>query len=170
MSISARSLREMERMAADGSLLLDPPYQRGDVWTTLQRVNLIRSLLLRVPIAAVIVNERGLMPTWRDEEVWYAVIDGKQRITTALLWFRGKLEIPASWLPPQYLPEGSSDLVTYNDLTRAGQMSMDRSFIVPLAAARLNSLALEAEVYGLVNSAGTPQTEEDLARARSLTL
>lgn len=39
-------------------LLLSPPYQRGLVWGHKRKVNLIRSLLLGVPIPSIVVNDR----------------------------------------------------------------------------------------------------------------
>lgn len=48
---TARSMRDLVRHVEDGGLELNPPYQRGDVWTTEQRMNLVKSLLLGIPVA-----------------------------------------------------------------------------------------------------------------------
>lgn len=74
-------------------LLLDPPYQRGDVWGVERRRNLIRSILLGLPIGALIFNDR-FSAEWKGpkaESLKMAVIDGRQRITTLLLFMRGGL-------------------------------------------------------------------------------
>src|ERR1044071_6477591 len=126
MHVQALSFREMVNNARSGALVLDPPYQRGDVWTEEQRVNLIRSLLMGVPIPALIVNRRGGNSAWSEKygdvgEAWYACIDGKQRITTGVLWFTGYLFIPSSWLRPEFLPEeGVGSLASYRDLSLPG--------------------------------------------------
>ena len=174
MHTQALTLREMAKNVSLGALTLDPPYQRGDVWTEEQRVNLMRSLLMGIPVAALIINRRGANLLWQENhgdpgECWYACVDGKQRITTGVLWFTGQLLIPSSWLRPEFLPEsGAGPLVSYPDLSLPGQRWMGQNFTLPVAEAQLPSLEVEAEVYGLVNGAGTPQTEEDLARARAL--
>lgn len=169
---TARSLTELARMVADGSLLLDPPYQRGDVWTTNQRVNLIKSLMLGVPVAALVLNQRGSNTAWRHNEgdpgeVWYACIDGKQRMTTMLMWHRGELAVPADWFEPEEV-ESPGSWLTRAGLTKVGQRFCDRKFLIPVAEAYLSSLAEEAEVYDLINSAGTAHAEADLATARAM--
>jgi hypothetical protein len=170
MHIHALSVRELARMARDGDLDLNPPYQRGDVWTTEQRQNLLKSLLIGIPVAAIVLNRRGANSLWEEaegrEDSYYAVIDGKQRITTGVMWFCGDLRIPSSWLRPEFLPADAPELISYRQLTGPGQRFMGLNFTMPVAEGQLPNLAMEAEVYGLVNLAGTPQTAEDLARAQ----
>jgi hypothetical protein len=142
------------------------------VWTTEQRVNLIRSLLLGVPVAALVLNRRGSNTAWKQNEgdpgdIWYAVIDGKQRLTTMRMWWDGELAIPAEWLEQRMLGDHCLAMVTVRDLSDVGRRFLDNRFIIPVAEANLGSLAEEAEVYGLINSAGTAQTAADLARAEA---
>jgi hypothetical protein len=174
MSATGRSMRDLVRQLDDGGLLLDPPYQRGNVWTTKQRVNLVRSLLLGVPVAALVLNRRGDNRAWKRNEgdpgeVWYACIDGKQRLTTMALWWSGEFAIPADWLEQRMLSGGHClSQVTCRDLSDTGRRFMDNRCVIPVAEAQLGSLAEEAEVYGLINSAGTAQSEADLKRAASI--
>lgn len=173
MSATARSMKDLVHHIDDGGLLLDPPYQRGDVWTVEQRVNLIRSLLLGVPVAAIVLNRRGSNTAWTSNEgdpgeVWYACIDGKQRLTTMQLWWSGKFYIPAEWLEDRMVQPGSNHIVSVDDLSPIGRRYMDNRFIIPVAEAMLGSLAEEAEVYSLINSAGTAQTADDLERAEAV--
>jgi hypothetical protein len=169
----ARSLREMVRMVADGSLDLNAPYQRGDVWAGEQRVNLIRSLLLGVPVAAIVLNRRGGNADWRRNEgdpgeVWYACIDGKQRLTTAVHWWNSKLAVPAEWIDSVFVAESRDGLVVNSMLTEVGQRLVGSRFLIPIAEAQLGTLAEEAEVYGLINSAGTAQSAADMDRAAAV--
>jgi hypothetical protein len=111
----ALSLREVSRLVTDGNLDLNPPYQRGDVWTHLQRVNLIKSLLLSIPIAALILNRRGSNNAWKKNEgdpgdVYYAMIDGKQRTLTALMWFTDRLAVPTEWFRSEWVPPSLTSL------------------------------------------------------------
>lgn len=168
----ARSMRELARMVADGSLDLNPPYQRGDVWTTGQRVNLMRSILLGVPIAAIVLNRRGGNVAWRQNEgdpgeCWYACIDGKQRLTSMVQWFDTALAIPTEWMDAEYVrPEYRHfRYVTSGHLTSTGARMVSSRCLIPVAEAQLDALAEEAEVYSLINSAGTAHTAADLRRA-----
>lgn len=173
MSGTNRSMRDLVNQIGNGALDLNPPYQRGDVWTTEQRVNLIRSLLLGVPVAALVLNRRGSNAAWKRNEgdpgeVWYACIDGKQRLTTMQMWWSNQLSIPAEWLEQRMLGDWHClAMVQAVDLSDVGRRFMDNRCTIPVAEASLDSLAEEAEVYGLINSAGTAQTAADLARAEA---
>lgn len=164
---------EAFRVHADG-ILLDPPYQRGPVWTVEQRRGLVKSWLMGLPIPAIILNDRS-NPGWaqanpNDDLVhYYAVIDGKQRIMTWLAWTEGDFAVPASWFNPEWVDrtEDTDDgpYTRYPWLTPTGQRTMKNRAQMPTAEAKLATVQEEAEVYLLVNGAGTPQTDADLARA-----
>lgn len=172
------SLTPTNRLAEDvyhqvgkGSILLDPPYQRGSVWTDGQRLDLMYSMMTGYPIGTAIFNNR--MPWYRDGvRVSYAVIDGRQRLETICDWFDGKLLIPASWMElgwvdPTSRTRKTSDgpYVSAADLTEGGQRHVSSRMSLPLVIAQVDSIGEEAEIYRLVNSGGTLQTPENLARA-----
>lgn len=153
----------------NGTLTLDPPYQRGDVWTTTQRVMLIKSLLLGIPVAALVLNERGAQNRWWDGQKliggsYYACIDGKQRITTLHMWMHDKLPVPAEWFDPLYLTRRPADhpVVHRRDLTEDGQRVLGNLFHIPVVNARLGTVEEEAEVFDLINFAGTPHVDPRL--------
>lgn len=172
MSSSKESIVQLLRQWRDGSLDVNPPYQRGDVWTLDQRVNLIRSLLRGTAIPAIITNQRP------DGDVLRAVVDGKQRLTTLRMWFDGELAVPASWFPAEMVvtaidleAEGLADeygdtgpYVFFTGLTGIGQGATTR-IAVPVVEAQAPTVADEAEIYLLVNGMGTAQTAEDMSRA-----
>lgn len=168
---SARSLADMVHSVESGDLALDTPYQRGDVWTVDQQRNLIKSLLLGIPIAALVINRRGDNRAWEQRsgavgmnEPYYACIDGKQRLTAVRLWLGNQLRVPGGWF--EGMPPG--ELVTYGQLAIAPQRFFRNQAILPVAEATLGSVAEEAEVYDLINTAGTAHSTEDLARASAV--
>ena len=66
------------------TLTIKPPYQRRPVWGLRQKVKLIESILLRLPIPELFIDE-----TTDDEgNTSFAIIDGQQR-TRAVLQFMG---------------------------------------------------------------------------------
>lgn len=170
-----RSVGELVHMVQDGTLLVDTSYQRGDVWTTPQRVNLLKSLLLGIPVPAIIVNLRGDLQPWRDlypdSEVHYALVDGKQRLTTLRLWMEGKLRVPAEWFDDERIAWASVPIgamnITFDMLTLPAQRGFKR-MVMPFAVARLPTLAEEVEVYLLINREGVEHTEAELAHAQSV--
>lgn len=146
----------------DGLLRLDPPYQRGTVWTTDQRIALVRSWLMGLPVGSVVVNER--------EGHVLAVVDGRQRIETALMWFSGRLRVPASWFEPNEVRRtvgtGDGPYVGWHDLTVMGQTMVKTSrAVLPRITVHLPTVRAEAELYLLLNGGGTPQTGHDMANA-----
>jgi hypothetical protein len=178
MHASNRQAREVARLATGGEMDLNPPYQRPSVWTEDQRINLVRSWLSGVPVPAVIINTRGGNPAWEigpQREVpgghYYAVVDGKQRIETAVAWFDGDLAVPASWFDPAEIETTveteDGPYVTFTGLTAVGQRFMHNRSMLPVIEAGAGSIEEEADLFLLVNTGGTAQSEEHLANAAS---
>ncbi len=172
-SATHRSLREITNLVRNGDMTLNAPYQRGPVWTMDQRIGLIRSLLLGVPIPAVVINDRN-NSDWADglitmDDPLYSVIDGKQRIETMLLWFDDILAVPASWWDPgdvditEDTPDGP--YVRYGGLSRIARRVFQNYAAIAVVEGKLSTVRAEAEVFCLVNGEGTPVTSTDFDRA-----
>lgn len=170
------SLTPTNRMAVDvyhmikkGRIVLAPPYQRGSVWTTDQRMDLMYSYLSGYTVGVVVFNDRMSARWGKNFEIAYAVIDGKQRLETIAAWFDGELAIPASWIPEKFIATtrdtGDGPYVTVNDLTENGAAYVESCMPLPVVTAQLATLAAEAEIYRLVNTGGTAHTPDELARA-----
>lgn len=153
-------------------LILDPPYQRGAVWTLDQRIALVRSWLMGTPIQGIVLNDRA-RTTWKGESPdsgSIAVVDGKQRVMTAAAWFDGELAVPATWFTPEWLTDEFVQTedglyVTHKHLSRPGRTMAKMNFKLPRIEATLATVEEEAELYLLVNGGGTPQTAADMANA-----
>ncbi len=152
---------------------MDPPYQRGHVWSALQRENLILSFVQGLPVGAVFINRRVL-----DFSQPERVVDGKQRLTALFDFIDGGLEVPAEWFPPYSVRGGESHLqvagraagksrVSFPDLAQAGQRRFSH-LTVSVYETSLPSEAEEAELYLRINFGGEPQGEQDRARARAV--
>ena len=95
LSQTNRPIEVVNYWKSSGGLLLSPPYQRGDVWGMTRRKNLIRSILLGIPIPSIIINDRA-SAGW-DDYTTCAVIDGKQRMTTILMFLENQFSVPGDW-------------------------------------------------------------------------
>jgi hypothetical protein len=147
---------------------LDPPYQRGDVWSDEQRVSLIKSLLQGLPIGVIFLNSRDIMEPVR-------VVDGKQRILAIRAFLEGSLAVPREWFSdenerptgPDILSttKAGSALVTGLDLTDSGRLSFELNHPVAVYETSLKTEAQEAELYLRINYGGVAHTEADLVRA-----
>lgn len=178
LSASDRQVRELARSFRETfGLDLQPPYQRGRVWTEDQKVALVRSWLTGTPTGVVILNDRstteweqvnGYDPASRGEAV-YACIDGQQRISTAIDWFGDEFAVPASWFATEDITAteetGDGLYVRWSGLTVARQRHFANRAQLAVAMARVSTLQEEAEIYLLVNGGGTPQTSASMNNA-----
>lgn len=146
---------------------LNPPYQRSSVWTNEQRVALIKSLFMGLPTGSVMVNHRGY-----SSDVIYAVVDGKQRIETIRAFSKSEFSVPANWFDAEDVLDTTMDasgieMVTLSQLAPVvTRIFGNLSF--PTSEAKVKSVAAEAKLFLLVNSAGTSQTDDDLQRAATV--
>jgi hypothetical protein len=160
---------------------LNPPYQRGAVWTYEQRIMLIRSWLMGIVIPSIVINER-VGTDWQNAHdghdaydtgaPYMAVIDGKQRLETAYAWFTDDLLVPASWFPTGDINfthnTDDGEYVRFSGLMRSAQLHIGHQFRFPTVLAHVPTVEDEAAIYLLINGAGTAQTEADLARAAGI--
>lgn len=176
---SFQSASWLARRSREREIILDPPYQRGDAWTEDQRIALVQTWLRGLPAGVVILADRcteawiatnrGQDPYETGEGMW-ACVDGKQRLTTAVMWFGSEFAIPSSWLPADHVDvtEDTEDgpYVRHSGLTLKGQRFMDRYCSLLVAETKdCANEADEAAFYLLVNGGGTPQSGADMANA-----
>jgi hypothetical protein len=135
-----------------GHLYMDTPYQRGDVWGPIRQQNLIRSLLIGIPVPSIIVNDR-MAANWVND-YRMAVIDGKQRMTAILRFLNGELAVPGEWF-------GLSGEVKLTDLPEGPKRRIHNTPIA-FSEGRLANEEEERQVFELVNFGGVPQGESDL--------
>jgi hypothetical protein len=135
---------------------LNPSYQRGSVWGVERKRNLIKSLLMGLPIGAVFLNSRDIMAPDR-------VVDGKQRIEAILDFLGDRLCVPAEWFNTMDLVIRSRDAewVWFEDLALPAQRRF-RSSTVATYQTKLRTEAEERELFLLINYGGVAQGETDV--------
>lgn len=156
LSATNRPLDVIRYWYNDKGMELNAPYQRGDVWGVTRQRNLIRSILLGVPIPSIVINDRA-SAGW-DQLISCAVIDGKQRITAIIGFLNGTLAIPAEWLGVAGDSEG---LVRFDFLPLPMQRGI-KFHPIAFCEGQLPSIEAEREVFDLINFGGVPQGETDL--------
>lgn len=68
---------------------MDPPYQRGYVWDNNDKEYLLESVFLNVDIGKFALVERA---EWKTGEPVYEILDGKQRLSTLVDFFEGRIQ------------------------------------------------------------------------------
>ena len=182
LSATNQSVRQLVNTIDDDLLDLAPPYQRPDVWTYDQRVALIYTLTRGLTPGIIVIANRD-NEAWRKEHrvrdvtsqgyLLEAVIDGRQRLTTARLWLHSELLVPASWFSPEHVErtEETEDgpYLRFNGLSKNGQRKWTNRAFFPTAKTDVaKDLKAEADLYLLLNGGGTPQAEADMQRARDV--
>lgn len=144
----------------EGRLEMDQAYQRGLVWGEERKRNLIRSLLMGLPIGAVTLNNR-LMAGFKGSND-YAVIDGKQRITAMMDFMADQFSVPVSWFPAQQVEQEESEgQVRWSGLSAVAHRRFQNA---PVATneAQVATVAEETVIFNLINFGGVAQGDSDL--------
>lgn len=79
------SIFELKRRYDKKGIILDPEFQRNDVWKIKQKSELIESVLMGIPLPLIYLVER------KDGKL--AVVDGRQRLTTFFKFLDGGFKL-----------------------------------------------------------------------------
>lgn len=143
---------ELDYYLHECNLQMNPDFQRGHVWTTRQQISYVEFLLKGGRSARTIYFN---CPSWqgyqpKDSEYNdFVCVDGLQRITAILAFLHNEIPVFGFY---------------YKDYEDKIPFSIDLIF-------NINDLKTKAEVlrwYIEMNSGGTPHTDEEINRIRSL--
>lgn len=85
------SISEIYQKIKDEKLILDPDYQRREIWNSEKKTAFIESLYMEImipPIYVVEIPGEDIL-----EETKYEVVDGKQRLTAIMDFIKGSLKL-----------------------------------------------------------------------------
>ena len=149
---SPHTIADIRDWNRNGTLLLQPDYQRREVWGDAARVMLIDSILNDIPMPKIFVSK-----AIKDMRTYRSVIDGQQRITTILSFLNDgfKLEDPYS---------GPYDGTVFSDLPDDVR---DDFLLYPIDFNEASGLPPEElrEVYSRVNKYLVPLNRQELRKA-----
>jgi Protein of unknown function DUF262 len=89
-----------------GLLNMDPPYQRRSVWNQDYKNFFVDTVLRDFPCPAIFLFEK-VKPDGRS---LFAVVDGKQRLSSLFEFVRGDFPVPDSMSNPEYQGKYFADL------------------------------------------------------------
>lgn len=90
------SITEIYQKIKKGDLILDPEYQRNEVWRVPKQISFIESLFMEIMIPPIYVVE--VPGTDILEGKKYEVVDGKQRLTTIKKFISNELALDKKYL------------------------------------------------------------------------
>jgi len=120
-----------------------PEYQRGDIWTTEQKQNLIRSLIFWIQVPNLILNKK---PKWYD----WTIIDWQQRYNSLVMFFNDKLTV---------------DWIKYSDLNNIQKRCFLNTSLWYIET-QFKTIDKEKEFYILLNTWWTQHSKEDIEKVK----
>ena len=131
--------------------VIDPPFQRGSVWSTEKKQAWIESLLMGIGLPAIIVNSfPGEHPVYGWKEI---VIDGQQRLRATAEFIRDEFPVRGELFSQQ--SETFRRVFTYS------------SGLCCVVYCNYKTDRECAELYLKLLSAGTAHTELEVAKAKN---
>ena len=148
------SLRNMIDMIAEGGLDLAPDFQRLHVWKQVQKVQLIESVLLQIPLPAFYFAE--------DATGVMQVVDGVQRLSTINDFVTGDPNrgggFPLNGL--EYL--GDVKGKRFNDLPAVWKRRIYNTQIVAHVVEPSTPAAVMYDIFRRINTGGTPLRAQEI--------
>ncbi len=132
-------------------LIIDPDFQRYDVWKLRQKSELIESILMGIPIP--------LMYLFEDKNGKKQVVDGRQRISAILDFLEGKFKLTNLRILQQFNGFSFADL----DLKQQGvieDFQLLFYIIQPPTPERV-----KYDIFDRVNRGGTPLNKQEMRNA-----
>lgn len=149
---SPHTIADIREWNSNGTLLLQPDYQRREVWGDAARVMLIDSILNDIPMPKIFVSK-----TIKDMRTYRSVIDGQQRISTILSFLEDGFKLEDPYKGPydgmtfsQLPPDIRDDVLLYSiDFNEASGLPQEEL----------------REVYSRVNKYLVPLNRQELRKA-----
>ena len=148
------SLRNMIDMIAEGGLDLAPDFQRLHVWKPVQKVLLIESVLLQIPLPAFYFAE--------DATGVMQVVDGVQRLSTINDFVAGDPKRGGGFplIGLEYLSDVKGK--RFNDLPAVWKRRIQNTQIVAHVIEPSTPAAVMYDIFRRINTGGTPLRAQEI--------
>lgn len=144
----------------DEETLVYPKMQRNSVWTEKDQSELIESLIRGIPIPPIYINTYSN----EDGKIIWEVLDGRQRLTALVDFFRNNLVKINSNLPKKY---ECLENYTYKDILKANKLFAGKFISIQLPVISLDGAPkdLKKEFFQKLNKGGKTLTAGELAHS-----
>ena len=149
---SSHPISDIRDWNVSGTLLLQPDYQRREIWSNAARVMLIDSILNDIPMPKIFVSN-----TLKDRRTYRSVIDGQQRISTILLFMNDGFGLEAPYKGAYEGKKFSALPSEVQDEFLRYQIDFNEALDLPEGELR--------EVYSRVNKYLVPLNRQELRKA-----
>ncbi|GLR77137.1 DUF262 domain-containing protein [Aliivibrio sifiae] len=156
------SIGELVNLYKDGDLEINPAFQRFFRWSETQKVRLIESILLGIPLPSIFVAQR-------EDGVW-DLVDGLQRVSTILFFMNelkneeGKIDGSLKLTATEYLPllEGVIWKGESNELDSSLKRLFKREKIEIKIIKKESDTSTKFELFQRLNTGGSQLSDQEV--------
>jgi len=155
------SLKQILDEIADGGIDLAPDFQRNRVWSEVQRVRLVESVLLRIPLPAFYFSA--------DQSGRLSVVDGVQRLSTIEAFVSGKFALTRKaleYLDVDSLSRGMSQIVDdkcwFKDLDPQWRRRLNQTQITANVIDPQTPEQVKFDIFKRINTGGSPLNAQEI--------
>lgn len=149
------SLREVVDQINDKDIDLSPDFQRDYVWSVQQKIRLIESILLGIPLPAFYFNQ--------DITGSYQIVDGVQRLSTISSFMNNEYQLNSNHL--EYLK--SLNGKKFQDLQPLDLRRFRSTQIVVHVIEPSTPDGIKYDIFSRVNTLGSPLKAQEIRHAMS---
>ncbi|MDL2242066.1 DUF262 domain-containing protein, partial [Bacteroidales bacterium OttesenSCG-928-L03] len=142
------SIFEYLRQLDKGKIVIQPDFQRNQVWKNIQKSKFIESILLNFPLPPIYLNE--------TVESNYIVIDGLQRSTTLKEFYYGTLRLNGLEALPKY------NGFYYKDLPETLQSKFEDKKLTIFILKPSTPMVVIYDLFNRINTGGTQLNRQEV--------
>lgn len=142
---------QLYRKYDKGQIILDPEFQRDDVWNSKQKSELIESVLMGIPLPIFYLNE--------SKEGKLVVVDGRQRLTTFFKYLNNEFQLKNLRIL------NSLNGKKFGDLDPKLQADLEDFQIIAQVIKPPTPDRIKFDIFDRVNRGGTPLNNQEMRNA-----
>lgn len=142
------SVFEYLRQLDKNKIIIQPDFQRNQVWTKTQKSRFIESILLNFPLPPIYLNE--------TIDSKYVVIDGLQRTTAIDQFYRGEIELSGLEALPIYNDK------FFKDLPDSLQSKFENKKLTIFALKPSTPMVVIYDLFNRINTGGTQLNRQEV--------
>lgn len=142
---------QLFRKYSKGQIILDPDFQREDVWKPKQKSELIETVLMGIPLPLFYLNER------KDGKL--IVVDGRQRLTTFFKYLDKEFRLQDLKILSKL--NGKK----FDDLDPQSQANLEDFQIIVQVIKPPTPDRIKFDIFDRVNRGGTPLNNQEMRNA-----
>jgi hypothetical protein len=142
------SIYEYLRQLEKGKVVVQPDFQRNQVWNNTQKSKFIESILLNFPLPPIYLNE--------TKESQYIVIDGLQRTTALHQFYTGEITLGGLEALPKYNGE------TFQSLPEIFRSKFEDKKLTIFVLKPSTPMVVIYDLFNRINTGGTQLNRQEV--------